>query len=99
ALAAQSPGRQWAFRGTVVAHLLLLAAAAAVLGMPEAPREMPGHLLLIAGIVEGAVLIGWRLAEPPQGQAPEFLLPRPPRPARGGSSWGRPSSAWHASAW
>jgi hypothetical protein len=41
-----------------------------------------GHLLLIAAIVEGALLIGWRLTQLPRSQAMEFLLVSPLRPHR-----------------
>jgi hypothetical protein len=40
-----------------------------------------GHVLLTAGIVEGAVLAGWRLTQLPKSQALEFLLVSPLRPA------------------
>src|SRR5450755_1573304 len=82
ALAARSPTRQRTFRRAVVAHLLLLAAAAWVL-VRQGPYGSPalmGHLLLIAGIVEGAALVGWRLAQMPKSQALEFVLVSPLRP-------------------
>ena len=41
-----------------------------------------GHLLLVAGIVEGAVLVGWRLTQLPRSQALEFLLVSPLQPRR-----------------
>jgi hypothetical protein len=41
-----------------------------------------GLTLLVAGIVEGAVLIGWRLTQLPKSQALEFLLVTPLRPRR-----------------
>jgi hypothetical protein len=57
-LAAQSPTRQQTFRRVVVVHLLVLAAV--VWGMYSQGREpaatgrsLLGHLLLVAGIVEG----------------------------------------------
>jgi hypothetical protein len=81
ALAARSPSRQIAFRRVVVAHLLLLAAAWLALRW-HTPPEMLGHLLLVAGIVEGAVLVGWRLTQLPRSQALEFLLVSPLRPRR-----------------
>src|SRR5262249_33480597 len=54
-LAAQSPSRQQAFRTLVVVHLSLLLAGAWVVGVSDPLRTAPylGHLLLIAGIVEG----------------------------------------------
>jgi hypothetical protein len=33
-----------------------------------------GHMLLVAGIIEGAALIGWRLTQLPKSQPLEFLL-------------------------
>jgi hypothetical protein len=41
-----------------------------------------GNALLIAGIVEGALLIGWRLAQLPKSQALEFLLVTQLQPSR-----------------
>jgi hypothetical protein len=84
ALAARSPGRQMIFRRVVVAHLLVLAAAWIALAVrgPGKSAEWIGHALLVAGIVEGAVLIGWRLTQLPKSQALEFLLVSPLRPRR-----------------
>src|SRR5262249_43700867 len=64
-LAAQSPSRQHAFRTLVVVHLCLLLVAAWLVAVSDPVRTAPylGHLLLIAGIVEGAVLLGWRLTQ------------------------------------
>jgi hypothetical protein len=84
ALAAQSPSRQGAFRRAAAAHLAVLAGAVWALARP-APGEPPtllGHLLLVAGIVEGAVLVGWRLTQLPKSRALEFLLVSPLRPRR-----------------
>jgi hypothetical protein len=89
ALAAQSPGRQQAFRQIVLAHLLLVTGGAGALhayalsaGNNGAGAPILGHLLLITGIVEGAMLIGWRLTQLPKSQALEFLLVSPLRPQR-----------------
>jgi hypothetical protein len=81
-LAAVSPTRQRAFRSVVAAHLCLLAAGAWVVAVPAPTAAAPvlGHLLLVAGIVEGAVLVGWRLTQLPKSQALEFLLVSPLRP-------------------
>jgi hypothetical protein len=84
ALAARSRSRQGVFRRVVAAHLLVLAAgwlALAVRG-PARSAELFAHLMLVAGIVEGAVLVGWRLAQMPKSQALEFLLVTPMRPRR-----------------
>jgi hypothetical protein len=83
-LAAQSPPRQQAFRQVVVAHLTLLAGGAAFArgGEADGGKVLLGHLLLLAGIVEGAVLLGWRLTQLPKSQALEFLLVTLLRPGR-----------------
>jgi hypothetical protein len=84
ALAARSPSRQAGFRRLVVAHLMIVAAGCVGLrfhghwGSPEPFAQ----LLLVAGIVEGAVLVGWRLTQLPKSQALEFLLVTPLRPRR-----------------
>jgi hypothetical protein len=49
---------------------------------PEAGLQLLGNVLLTAGIVEGAVLVGWRLTQIPKSQALEFLLVSPLRPMR-----------------
>jgi hypothetical protein len=89
ALAARSPGRQQAFRQIVLAHLLLVIGGAGALhayavsaGNNGAGAPILGHLLLITGIVEGAMLIGWRLTQLPKSQALEFLLVSPLHPQR-----------------
>jgi hypothetical protein len=80
----QSPGRQQAFRRMVVAHLGLMAILLLThgAGTPVQPSVTLGLALLVAGIVEGAVLIGWRLTQLPKSQALEFLLVTPLRPRR-----------------
>src|ERR671938_454233 len=84
ALAAQSPTRQAAFRRAVAAHLLLLAGAVFALSgnRPGQGLALLGHLLLVAGVVEGATLVGWRLTQLPRSQALEFLLVSPVQPVR-----------------
>jgi len=79
-LAAQSPTRQKVFRRVVVAHLLVLAGAVWATYYQGGGRALLGHILLVAGIVEGALLIGWRLTQMPKSQALEFLLVSPLRP-------------------
>jgi hypothetical protein len=83
-LAARSSTRQRSFRSLAAAHLgLLLAAVWAAAGQPgRQPFPTLGHLLLCAGIVEGALLVGWRLTQMPKSQALEFLLVSPLRPHR-----------------
>lgn len=84
ALAAQSPSRQLAWRRFVAAHLAVLAGVLFVLGgaAPTTSASLLGHVLLVAGIVEGAVLLGWRLTQLPRSQALEFLLVSPQEPSR-----------------
>jgi hypothetical protein len=82
--AAVSPGRQRSFRCLTGAHLAVLAAAAfAVHGLEHrTPGPLLGHVVLSAAIVEGALLLGWRLTQLPKSQALEFLLVSPLRPGR-----------------
>src|SRR5579884_1286694 len=84
ALAARSTTRQTAFRRVVAAHLLLLGAVAWAVHAqgPGGPTVLLGHALMVAAVVEGAVLIGWRLTQIPRSQALEFLLVSPIRPRR-----------------
>ena len=83
-LAMRAPARQSAFRRAAVAHLLFVyAAAAALLAMlTPAVYQLFAYGLLGAGIVEGAVLVGWRLTQLPKSQALEFLLVSPLQPRR-----------------
>src|SRR5262249_47581141 len=76
--------RQRSFRSLVCAHVVLAAIGAVVLGLRPgtASALIVGNLLLVAGIVEGALMIGWRLAQLPKSQALEFLLVSPLRPAK-----------------
>ena len=89
-LAMRSISRQKTFRRTVGIHLLLVLAAVwavyvrgrmlyvgGAIGV-----ALLGQFLLVAGIVEGATLIGWRLTQLPKSQALEFLLVTPLRPRR-----------------
>ncbi len=82
ALAAQSPTRQIAFRRLAALHLLVLGGACWSLSIQPVgrPALLLGHLALVMGIVEGALLIGWRLTQLPRSQALEFLLVSPLRP-------------------
>lgn len=83
-LAAVSPSRQRGFREMVAAHLLLLAglAFAATRVGRDGSLAFVGLFLLTAGIVEGALLVGWRLTQLPKSQALEFLLVSPLPPGR-----------------
>jgi hypothetical protein len=84
ALAARSPSRQRTFRNLLVVHLLLLLGGAWALSrLPRGGNPtLLGHLLLTAGVVEGALLLGWRLTQLPKSQALEFLLVSPLSPRR-----------------
>jgi hypothetical protein len=81
ALATISPRRQLAFRRAVTAHLCVLAACAGWLFGLSGNTPFVGYTLLTAGIVEGAILIGWRLTQLPKSQALEFVLVTPLRPS------------------
>lgn len=81
--AAQSPARQYTFRALVAFHLLaLLGCLWTVHNTPATAAPRLGLFLLVAGIVEGALLLGWRLTQLPKSRALEFVLASPLRPAR-----------------
>jgi hypothetical protein len=83
AQAMRSPGRQTAFRKAVTLHTAALAALAALAATAAGPSPpVFAQFLLVAGVVEGAMLVGWRLAQLPKSQALEFLLVSPVRPRR-----------------
>jgi len=82
-LAVTSPRKQAALRWITAAHLGLFVPClwwacyrASLAGI------FMSYLLLTAGIVEGAILLGWRLTQLPKSQALEFLLVSPIRPWR-----------------
>ncbi len=58
----------------------MLTLAAMSCGAVHGSRMLLGNVLLVAGIVEGALLLGWRLTQIPKSQALEFLLVSPLRP-------------------
>jgi hypothetical protein len=82
-LAMLSISRQKAFRSAVVVHVTLVGAVGLAV-YNRGPSGVPilGQFLLVSGIVEGAVLLGWRLAQMPKSQALEFLLVSPVQPTR-----------------
>ncbi len=82
-LAAVTSARQRTFRVLVGTHLALLGTmiGGMVLGGTLKNPIVLGNVLLVAGIVEGALLLGWRLTQLPKSQALEFLLVSPLRPA------------------
>ena len=78
-----SPGRQASFRRADIDHLLLLLVSVGwSYCRPANSSTTIAYLLLTAGIVEGAGLIGWRLAQLPKSRALEFLLASPVHPQR-----------------
>src|SRR5215510_12386034 len=77
-----SPTRQRSFRTAVLLHLLFVAGVTAAVLRGAVPLPIAGQLLLVAGIVEGATLVGWRLTQLPKSQALEFLLVSPVQPRR-----------------
>jgi hypothetical protein len=77
-----APNRQRSFRTAVVAHAMFVAVVTIALLRSPAAMPVAGEMLLIAGIVEGAVLVGWRLTQLPKSQALEFLLVSPVQPKR-----------------
>ena len=78
--AAVSPNRQRTFRTIVVAHLLALAIVFLGMMWKKSGPLLLGNALLIAAIIEGALLIGWRLTQMPKSRALEFLLVSATRP-------------------
>src|SRR2546423_10201845 len=77
-LAAVSPGRQLAFRYLVGCHLILVTAGITLpRGIQSEGTPLLGHAVLIAGILEGALVLGWRLTQLPKSQSLEFLLVSP----------------------
>lgn len=82
ALAMIAPNRQRSFRRAVILHILFCAAVVTAVARNPATLPVGGQLLLIAGIVEGATLVGWRLTQLPKSQALEFLLVSPVQPRR-----------------
>ena len=81
-LAAVSPTRQRTFRCLVAAHIAIIGVVIGGMLLSRTLKNpmMLGNVLLVAGIVEGALLIGWRLTQLPKSQALEFLLVSPLRP-------------------
>src|SRR5205823_7266907 len=75
--------RQLAFRYLVGLHLVLVTGGIALArSVEQEGTPLLGHVVLIAGIVEGALVLGWRLTQLPKSQALEFLLVSPLRPRR-----------------
>src|SRR5579871_5535225 len=82
-LAMTSPERHGVFRRLVVFHVLLVGCIGlGIECLPGMALANLGHGLILAGIVEGAALIGWRLTQMPKSQSLEFLLVSPLNPRR-----------------
>lgn len=81
-LAAVATNRQRSFRAVLIGHLvMLLMLFGGMVMRPETTSPvLLGAVVLVAGIVEGALLIGWRLTQLPKSQALEFLLVSAVRP-------------------
>ncbi|MBI2808889.1 MAG: hypothetical protein HYX68_28235 [Planctomycetes bacterium] len=82
-LAAVSTNRQRTFRAILMGHLVMLSVLFGGLLFKPATTGpvLLGMIVLVAGIVEGALLIGWRLTQIPKSQALEFLLVSSVRPS------------------
>ncbi len=82
--AVQSPGRRRALKIAIWLHLSLFSIVPlTIIGSPPSPNLIIRNLgmtLLLGGIVEGALLIGWRLTQIPRSQTLEFLLVSPVQP-------------------
>ncbi|MBA4191031.1 MAG: hypothetical protein C0467_23850 [Planctomycetaceae bacterium] len=80
----RAPARHITFRRAVVLHILLIACLGWGAANSDTPERLSavGQVALVLGIVEGASLVGWRLAQLPKSQALEFLLVSPIRPPR-----------------
>jgi hypothetical protein len=83
-LAMRAPARQSAFRRTAVGHLVYLAGCVVVAQSHPSVSVLQtvAYGLMAAGIVEGAVVLGWRLTQLPKSQSLEFLLTSPVQPRR-----------------
>jgi hypothetical protein len=81
-VASRSPGRRSSLCSLLAAHFVIASAAAwaAAAREPSEARALLGNVLLTTGIVEGALLLGWRLTQLPKSQALEFLLVSELRP-------------------
>ena len=65
----------------LVVHLIALAFIFAAMAWRKAGPMTLGQVVLVAGIIEGALLVGWRLTQLPKSQALEFVLVSSLRPA------------------
>lgn len=84
-VAAVSPGRRRSLLTATLIHVLLYVVVPvrlAVSSQRDAVALPLGLTLLLAAIVEGAFLVGWRLTQVPRSQSLEFLLVSPLHPPR-----------------
>jgi hypothetical protein len=83
-LNAVSPSRRRSLVAMMLAHVaaLMMLVFGGIVADDEPHRLAVGNLLIIAGIVEGALLIGWRLTQLPKSQAIEFVLVSALEPTR-----------------
>lgn len=79
-LAAVSPGRRQSLLAMMLCHLAVLAGCLVLAVLGRAAPMVVGQTILVAGIVEGALLVGWRLTQLPKSQALEFMLVTSLRP-------------------
>jgi hypothetical protein len=78
--AMRSRERHFAFRRLAIAQILIASCCAWIIGAYDR-RILAASVLLVTGIVQGAMLVGWRLSQIPKCQGLELLLGSPVRPA------------------
>lgn len=80
--AMRAPARHLTFRRAAALHVLLVACLGWGAANADTPERLAavGQIALVLGIIEGASLVGWRLAQIPKSQALEFLLVSQLRP-------------------
>jgi hypothetical protein len=77
--AGRSSSRQLALRWLAATHTAVLTCTIAICGLARSPAlpETVGFTLLTAGIVEGAIVLGWRLVQLPRSRSLEPILLSP----------------------
>jgi hypothetical protein len=83
-LAMRAVNRQYAFRIAAMLHVVIVAMLTILYTGPgrRPSAEVLSFSLLTLSIVEGAMMLGWRLTQLPKSQALEFLLTSPVQPRR-----------------
>src|SRR5262249_39051644 len=89
--AMRSRERHLAWRRLAIAQIVIASLCAWLIGAYDR-RILAGSVLLVSGIVQGAILVGWRLSQIPKCQGLELLLGSPVRPAM--TFTGEALSAW-----